>query len=155
MEHKVFTREGVHLIMSKDIPLVNALTGFSFNLTHLDGHVLHISSNPGDILKNGDLREIPEGGMPVFGSPFTKGNLYIKFNVVFPQKLTKAQITSVKKVLPDDKSEKKPGGEFEECNLEPVDVDRMKRSYASANNAYDESSEEEGGGNGGVSCQQQ
>jgi len=154
--HKVFTREGVHLILKKDIPLVNALTGFSFNITHLDGRVLNISAPPGDIIKNGDIRELPDEGMPISGSAYTKGSLYIKFNVVFPAKLNKAQITALKKNLPGDVSEAKPSGDVEELVLETVDTERMKRQQQNnGHNAYDESSDEGHPGGGGVSCQQQ
>jgi len=43
-----------------------------------------VKSNPGDIIKPGDLRSITGEGMPMKGNPFHKGDLYILFNVKFP-----------------------------------------------------------------------
>lgn len=144
------------MIIQKDLPLVNALTGFSFNIKHLDGRMLHISSVPGEIIKHGDVREVPEEGMPVIGSPFTKGSLYIKFNVIFPTKLTPKQTQILLNSLPGNSTEPRPAGEVEEVRLEEVDIERMKRqSNRPANNAYDESSDEDEGRGGGVSCAQQ
>lgn len=154
-EHELFQRDGPHLIMQKDIPLVNALTGVSFNITHLDGRILHITTPKGDIIKHGAVREIPEEGMPVCGSPFTKGSLYIKFNVIFPTHISPKNVQTLKKALPGDGSEPMPVEGTEEVTLEPVNEERLQGQYArSSANAYDESSEEEEG-QGGVSCQQQ
>lgn len=150
----LLAREGVHLIIQKDVPLVNALTGMSFNIKHLDGRTIHISTPPGDIIKHNDVREIPEEGMPVCGSPFTKGSLYIKFNVIFPIHLSAKQIQGIKKALPGSGSENKPAGEVEEVVLQQVDRERMNRQYnRPSHNAYDDSSDEDP--RGGVACQQQ
>lgn len=127
----------------------------SFNIQHLDGRMIHITVCSGDIIKQDDIREVPEEGMPIYGSPFTKGSLYVKFNIIFPQYLSPKQIESVKKNLPGNATENRPGNEAENVILEEVNVDRMKRRrdrYTS--NAYEESSEEEHE-RGGVSCQHQ
>lgn len=51
--------------MSKSITLVEALTGFSFSLTHLDGSTHIIKSEPGEVIKPGDVRTVEELGMPI------------------------------------------------------------------------------------------
>eukprot|EP01127_Copromyxa_protea_P020395 TRINITY_DN682_c0_g1_i11.p1 TRINITY_DN682_c0_g1~~TRINITY_DN682_c0_g1_i11.p1 ORF type:complete len:236 (+),score=48.50 TRINITY_DN682_c0_g1_i11:620-1327(+) len=155
VKHAYFHRDGVHLLIQKDIPLVNALTGISFNIKHLDGRTLHISTPPGDIIKHEDVREIPNEGMPIHGSPFNRGSLYIKFNVVFPTSLGPKAIRTLKKSLPGDASESKPAGAAEEVFLEQVDKERMHRNSHRASAAYDESSDEDNDHQGGVSCQQQ
>ena len=40
--HKTFKRVGNDLILDKDITLQEALTGFSFNINHLDDRVLQV-----------------------------------------------------------------------------------------------------------------
>lgn len=50
-EHPVFKRKGADLYMEKKISLVEALCGFEFSITHLDGRKLLVKTNPGDIMK--------------------------------------------------------------------------------------------------------
>lgn len=51
--HEVFKRQGDHLQIEKEISLTEALCGFSFALTHLDGRVLRIVQPPGSCIKSG------------------------------------------------------------------------------------------------------
>ncbi len=46
-EHPVFRRDGLNLFMKKKITLAEALAGFEFKVTHLDGKVLHVKSEDG------------------------------------------------------------------------------------------------------------
>eukprot|EP00448_Togula_jolla_P031282 CAMPEP_0170621286 /NCGR_PEP_ID=MMETSP0224-20130122/28521_1 /TAXON_ID=285029 /ORGANISM="Togula jolla, Strain CCCM 725" /LENGTH=511 /DNA_ID=CAMNT_0010947537 /DNA_START=59 /DNA_END=1594 /DNA_ORIENTATION=- len=50
-EHAEFKRKGADLYVERRISLVEALCGFSMELTHLDGRKLLIKSSPGDIVK--------------------------------------------------------------------------------------------------------
>lgn len=51
---------------------------------HLDGRALVLNHPAGEVLAPGTVRAIPNEGMPIYRSPFEKGNLYIKFDVKFP-----------------------------------------------------------------------
>eukprot|EP01121_Diplochlamys_sp_Union-15-3_P009027 TRINITY_DN2435_c0_g3_i1.p1 TRINITY_DN2435_c0_g3~~TRINITY_DN2435_c0_g3_i1.p1 ORF type:complete len:282 (-),score=55.46 TRINITY_DN2435_c0_g3_i1:88-807(-) len=84
-KHPQFVRRGNDLLMEKNLNLVDALGGFSFKVTHLDGRELCVESNPkGKIIKPGDQKVIPGEGMPKSGRSSAKGDLYVKFNVQFP-----------------------------------------------------------------------
>lgn len=83
--HKVFTRKGADLFMDKDITLLEALTGFNFDVKHLDGKNLTIASIPGDIISPNDVKTVKNKGMPFFKDSYTYGNLHIKFNIIFPK----------------------------------------------------------------------
>ena len=85
-KHKLYTRKGADLFIEKSISLVEALTGFNFEIKHLDGEKLSISSNPGDILADKTEKCIFNKGMPFFKDPMSYGNLIIKFTVDFPKK---------------------------------------------------------------------
>lgn len=98
--HPVFKRDGINLMIEKDIPLVNALTGYSFELRHLDGRDIVISIPGGDIIKPNDIREAPELGMPIYTRPFQFGTLYIKFNVLFPNSLSQTQLKAILSYIP-------------------------------------------------------
>lgn len=50
-EHPVFQRRGADLYMERTITLLEALCGFSLEVTHLDGRKLLIQTSPGDVTK--------------------------------------------------------------------------------------------------------
>lgn len=52
-QHKTFRRDGADLFMEKEITLYEALCGFSFTITHLDGRIILVKSSPGEIIKPG------------------------------------------------------------------------------------------------------
>lgn len=60
--HAVFTRKGPNLEMKKEINLLQALTGFSFGVTHLDGRKLLVKSDSGAVVKPGDTKVVMNEG---------------------------------------------------------------------------------------------
>ncbi|KAG0462846.1 hypothetical protein HPP92_021322 [Vanilla planifolia] len=95
--HEVFAREGNDLTTTQKVSLVEALTGYTVNLTTLDGRSLSIPIN--SIIHPGYEEIIPKEGMPIPKDPTKKGNLRIKFNIKFPSRLTSEQKMGVKKLL--------------------------------------------------------
>jgi len=79
-----FSRDGSDLIFKKTLSLRQSLTGFKFSLTHLDGRVIHVSSQPGHLIKPGMKKFIPNEGMPHYKNPLKKGRLVIEFDVQYP-----------------------------------------------------------------------
>ena len=53
MDHAVFRRSDLDLIIDKKISLREALCGFQFPLEHLDGRKLWVKSDEGDVLSPG------------------------------------------------------------------------------------------------------
>jgi DnaJ-class molecular chaperone len=102
MPHAVFTRKESDLYVKKTISLREALTGVDFKIAHLDGRILHIKTEPGDIIRPGVSRYIAGEGMPAHKQIFNKGKLFIDFEVVFPTKgqLNAEQIAALTKALP-------------------------------------------------------
>lgn len=100
--HHVFTREGDDLIRHIKIPLVDALTGADGRKTieTLDGRKLQIPV-PAGIVKPNQESRIPNEGMPIRkqGSMKKKGDLIVRWDVVFPDRLTPAQMEGLKKIL--------------------------------------------------------
>lgn len=100
--HDVFTREGDDLICRLRIPLVEALTGVEGKKTivALDGRKLQISL-PGGVVKPNQETRIPNEGMPIRkqGSMKKKGDLIVRCDVVFPDRLTPSQKEGLKKLL--------------------------------------------------------
>jgi len=52
-EHPKFKRKAEDLYVEHTLSLTEALCGFQFVLTHLDGRQLLIKSNPGEVVKPG------------------------------------------------------------------------------------------------------
>ena len=52
-KHKVFERKGADLVMEKKITLLEALTGLSFELEHLDGQKYTVATTPGEVINPG------------------------------------------------------------------------------------------------------
>lgn len=57
-------RKGADIIMEKEIMLLEALTGVDFTITHLDGKVIRIKNEPGEIIKHDDIKVVEGMGMP-------------------------------------------------------------------------------------------
>lgn len=55
-EHAKFKRKGDDLNVEHTLSLTEALCGFQFILTHLDGRQLLIKSNPGEVVKPGKFQ---------------------------------------------------------------------------------------------------
>jgi DnaJ-class molecular chaperone len=74
-----------------NITLKEALTGFSMEFTHLDGHKVTISKPAGQVTSQGEIMKIKEEGMPKYGSPSDFGDLFVTFKVKSPTKLDSDQ----------------------------------------------------------------
>jgi hypothetical protein len=57
-ENAKFKRKGDDLFVEHTLSLTEALCGFQFPLTHLDGRQLLIKSSPGEIVKSGNCSSV-------------------------------------------------------------------------------------------------
>jgi len=89
-------REGVNLKFKKEISLKESLSGFKFDIKHINGKTYTINNEPGNIISPNYIKEIDNLGM-IRGS--TTGKLVIYFSVTFPYKLTEEQITKLREIL--------------------------------------------------------
>jgi len=94
-KHRMFERKGNDLHMTMKISLQESLTGFERTISHLDGHSVTIT-NPRKITVPGYVQRISEEGMPFHDVPSQFGDLVVKYDVVFPKKLTQKQIEEIK-----------------------------------------------------------
>lgn len=95
--HNLFKRDSNDLIVSMKVSLVEALTGYTAQITTLDGRSLTI---PVTSVISPIHEEVVKGeGMPIPKDPSKKGNLRVKFNIKFPAKLTPEQKAGIKRLL--------------------------------------------------------
>lgn len=87
-KNKIFTRKGADLYMDKEISLLEALTGVNFTIMHLDGRIIRITNPPGQVIKPNDMMTCEDLGMPFHKTPYKYGNLFITFNIAFPDKIS-------------------------------------------------------------------
>jgi len=99
-EKSIFKRDKNDLwVLSHKIPVFNALTGYSFTLTHLDSRKVYLKT-PGVVQPNAVMK-VPGLGMPIKNSMGEFGDLYINFKVVLPDSLlTPEQAAIIKTFLP-------------------------------------------------------
>lgn len=156
-EHPIFKREGDDLVIEKKIHLVEALCGFQFTVTQLDGRILAIKSREKEIIRPGDIKCVDAEGMPQYKNPLTKGNLLIKFDIEFPPdgSITSASAKALIQALPKAKEIPIPA-DAEECFISSFNAQNSQGRRRAREAYHDESSDEddrrEGGG---VACHQQ
>ena len=91
----IFRRAGLDLILEKKITLKEALCGFSFEITYINGKSYTLNNNAGNIIPHGFKKVIPNMGLE---RDQHKGNMIIEFNVQFPEKLSEPIITALKNI---------------------------------------------------------
>ena len=91
----MFKRAGLDLVLEKIINLKDALCGFSFEITYINGKSYTLNNNAGNIIPHGFRKIIPNMGLERENH---KGNMIIEFNVQFPEKLSESVIASLKKI---------------------------------------------------------
>ena len=104
-DHNVFKRgiqvgehaDMANLLMEVKITLAQSLCGFKHTYTHLDGkEKVMFEMNP---IKDGEIRYISGEGMPKFQNPGHYGDLFIKYDVEYPKKITDEQKDKIHLIL--------------------------------------------------------
>jgi DnaJ family protein A protein 2 len=97
-------------------------------------------------------------GMPYYGNPFTKGRLFVRFIVDFPDSIPAEQIAAIVAALPKA-PQVKLTGEEEECALTAASLREFGQDSGGSDgrgSAYeDDDDDEDGSARGGrqVQCQ--
>eukprot|EP00434_Breviolum_minutum_P018538 symbB.v1.2.016351.t1/scaffold1222.1/size194531/25 len=115
------------LVMVRKISLAEALCGFNFTTKFLDGQNLVVSSEPGKVMKPGDMLVINGKGMPKKASK-KQGNLFVDF----PPELPESSRQGLAELLGGELPKEDPNSEVAK-QLSEQQVQRVKeawRSYA-------------------------
>ena len=95
-EHPLFKRNGLDILLEKNITLKEALCGFAFDIAHINGKKFSFNSSSGNIIRDGLIKTIPRLGLHR-GSEH--GNLNVVFKVTYPEKLSEEQIKRLANTL--------------------------------------------------------
>ncbi|CAL5011999.1 unnamed protein product [Urochloa decumbens] len=110
--HPVYRRDGNDLVVEARVTLAEALGGTVVVLAALDGRELavDVGGSGGDgeddeeevpVVCPGYELVVPAEGMPIAREPGRRGSLRIRFDVAFPERLTRRQRKQIKRVLED------------------------------------------------------
>lgn len=146
--HELFQRQGCDLYMTHKLGMVEALCGMHFAIKHLDGRDLVIRCPAGTVIEPDATRCVIGEGMPIYRNPSDKGNLFVKFEIVFPPNnfTDPANIKKLESLLPARPHVEIPHGEHvEEVNMLEFDAAADAEGRARRGEAYDEDDEDEGG----------
>lgn len=144
VKHDVFMRNGNNLNIRHTITLTEALCGFAFPLRQLDGRDLLLKVQPGEVIQKNTVKAVVGEGMPIYKNPFEKGNLYVHFDVVFPDNnfASPEQLKQLELLLPPRPPFSMPIGE----DVEEVDMIELEDPETSTRGeAYDSDGEEQSG----------
>lgn len=98
-QHKSFNRRGENLFVEREISLTDALCGFQFSIQQLDGRQLVVTSKPGSVIKPGELKTIPNEGMPIWKRSDDRGYMFVKFTIAFPAFVGPSEAAELEQVL--------------------------------------------------------
>lgn len=147
-KHDIFKRQNEDLLITQTINVCDALCGTQFTVKHLDNRELLIKTQDGKIIKPGEIMCIENEGMPIEGSPFVKGKLYIIFNIIFPlsNSLSETQKTVLESVLPPKSDVNVEEKDLDTYLLQNVDKSTFNQTF----NNHNADTEE-----GNIQCAQQ
>ena len=92
--HPIFVRQGQNLLMKHRLTLVQALTQYKHQFTHLDGRVIEYTYS--GIVRPADKLVIDDEGMKSDG---TNGHMIIECSIEFPSKLSEDEKKQLVQIL--------------------------------------------------------
>lgn len=139
--HARFQRKDDDLFYHAEIDLLTALAGGQIYIEHLDDRWLTVNIYPGEPITPGVIKVIKGQGMPSLRH-HDFGNLYIQFDVKFPDKtqINTQNLELLEQVLPPRMQQKLPpaDGMVEDFDLEEVDPRQQARAHGATGDDDDE-----------------
>ncbi|KAJ8294232.1 DnaJ subfamily A member 2 [Rhodotorula toruloides] len=153
--HEVFKRKGDDLFAEVEIDLLTALAGGAFSLPHLDERAVLVRIHPGEVIKPGSIKVIPEQGMPSYRH-HEMGDLVVQINVKFPDSLDPAALAPLENILPPrpDLPTYPPNVHVDEVEMTDASERRTKSGLGGGGGFGDDAmdTDEEGGAGPQVQC---
>lgn len=141
-EHDRFIRKGGNLVYKKEISLTDALCGFKFSVRQLDGRDLIVSNPGGSVITPGEVKSIPNEGMPTWKRPDERGYMFIDFSVAFPKFISPEQSNALQNVIgPKTPLPPPDGDDVEEVTMLNFSQEHLRPRDSGANE-YDEDDDE-------------
>ncbi|GAD94372.1 mitochondrial protein import protein MAS5, putative [Paecilomyces variotii No. 5] len=141
--HPRFQRKDDDLFYHAEIDLLTALAGGTINIEHLDERWLSVAIAPGEPITPGAIKVIKGQGMPSYRH-HDFGNLYIQFDVKFPEGQQLKNLHLLEQVLPPRQPQQTPPADsmVEDFELEEIDQNEYAQARAHGAAAMDEDDED-------------
>ncbi|KAL9110231.1 MAG: hypothetical protein Q9227_005138 [Pyrenula ochraceoflavens] len=141
--HPRFQRKNDDLFHQAEIDLLTALAGGTIHIEHLDDRWVTVNMYPGEVITPGQIKVVKGQGMPSYRH-HDFGNLYIQFEVKFPQGADLKNLELLEQVLPPRMRQMQPPSDamVEDYDLEDVDARGQARAHGAAGMADED--EEDG-----------
>ena len=94
--NSIFKRQGMDLIMEKELTLKESLWGFTFEIKHLNGRSYTLTTPSGTVITPGHIKQIDNLGVMRDGKV---GRLIIQFKIIYPTELNKDVVEKLKELL--------------------------------------------------------
>ena len=98
--HTNFNRIGNHLLYENEIQLIDALCGYQFNITKINGEIINCCCEK--ILSHYNVQIIYNEGLPIYKQN-NYGHLIIKTKIIFPKEISEKRKEFLYKILATDK----------------------------------------------------
>ena len=134
LPHKRMKRINNDLVVIIDVLLVEALTGINLNLDFIDNTKLNFTIN--HIMNSNSIITIKNKGFSFNNNQ--RGNLLLKFNIIYPKILNDEQKENLKNILPIRKSEIKTY----ELNMNDINENIKEDNNKEINNTINEDTNE-------------
>ncbi|KFZ23130.1 hypothetical protein V502_02392 [Pseudogymnoascus sp. VKM F-4520 (FW-2644)] len=142
--HARFQRKEDDIFYSAEIDLVTALAGGNIFVEHLDERWLSVDILPGEVINPGSVKMVRGQGMPSHRH-HDFGNLYIQFDVKFPEKnwtTNPAEFDALKAILPPTVQPVLPPAETMTEAVDLEDVDASQQARAAGHGMMDDDDED-------------
>jgi len=139
--HARFQRKDDDLFYHAEIDLLTALGGGTIYIEHLDERWLTVNIFPGDPITPGAIKVIKGQGMPSLRH-HDFGNLYIQFDVKFPDKTELRNLELLEQVLPPRPQQNLPPGDGMVDDYDLEDVDPRNQARAQGATGMDDEDED-------------
>lgn len=105
-KHLIFKRFSDDIYMELNVNLYEALMGIKIPIKYLDGRTILLMSQKGEIIQHNTLRKIKGIGMPGKSIFSRKGDLLIKFSLIFPLYVEDYDMKKLKIIFEKDRTSK-------------------------------------------------
>jgi len=96
--HPVFSRDGEDIVYTTKISLRDALCGTKLQIPTLQGQKMSLDFS-GKIIKPTTVRKFKGMGLPFSKKPSSKGDLVVKFDIIFPDSLSESDRATISQLL--------------------------------------------------------
>ena len=150
LPHKYFKRKNSHLLYHKTLNLAESLIGPKFIIEYFNGEKIYV--NDETIVNNNSYHKIENKGMPIPEYTGIYGDLFIVYDIEYPEKINKDHKNYIFKIL--NQKRQKLKYKVEDCNVYNTQhLKNLTENDFSSKINNDSSDDEDNPGN--VQCAQQ